>query len=934
MKTMQRSYLGWDRPLLHSTLDALVALHRRGEMWDLGNVVVVVPVSSAARRLRVLLDQYVIEQGLNWVAPAITTVGKLPELLYKPRQSLATDLQQTLAWTEVLMGASEIELAPLLSNLPPREPITAWLDLAGTMRRLCEDLAADSLSPIDVIHHLQTPAEKDRWACIAKLHARYIEALAAVELADPQEERRQALLERKCQTRREIILVGCVDLGLRTCQLIEAVQANVRLFIGAPELSANLFDKYGRVAAAQWLETHIEMDDEQWLSAGSADQQAHAAMEIVEQWRSESQENRCTVGITDPAFVPLVDTELCLRGFSPENLAGVSIASTAPGRLLRLIREMLVEWNWLSFSALCRHADVLHVMGQGTTAKQILTDLDKMRATHFPVRFDAQLPGAVNLEKDMPGLFLILERLKDWLSPLRAPAQSLSHWCKQLQQTIAAIYDVRYAQMDRESVDVHYLARAEMNQCLAHMAEVTAEMTLTMSCAVALEMAMEWLNTALYPEGHRADAIPIAGWLDLAMDDSPNMVVVGVNHPFVPQSITADAFLPGNLRSRLQVADNERRFARDAYVLQLILRSRPCCRLIVGRSGPDGSPTPPSRLLSTCPSETTVKRISRLLGKPPRDPVVRSRWVSSNEKTQLPIPRPVQAAPLKAVSVTAFRDYLACPFRFYLRHVVGLRPLDDAAAELAANQFGDLVHAAVEYFGQSTDRHLSDADTIYESLRHHLHRYAKEQYGDAPTAAVKLQIGQAERRLEIVADHQAERVRSGWTIHSVETAVSVGKDGTSKAFLETADKRKLFLKGRIDRIDYHPEKERWAIIDYKTHGHLPMSKHYDEASHTWVDLQLPLYLCMLEALGIDSPAEHVEVGYFNIAQRADETGIHMAVFDSVMMKSAAERAAEVATGILDGNFDPLIDTGDVAFDDYAMIMQIGIAQNLLLEQEE
>jgi len=90
----------------------------------------------------------------------------------------------------------------------------------------------------------------------------------------------------------------------------------------------------------------------------------------------------------------------------------------------------------------------------------------------------------------------------------------------------------------------------------------------------------------------------------------------------------------------------------------------------------------------------TARRIRQLLAGQ-RDPVhVRQHWDQASDEKSIPIPRlPVGDHPeqlMTRMSVTAFRDYLACPYRFFLRHVLKLRPLDDAATELAANQFGDL----------------------------------------------------------------------------------------------------------------------------------------------------------------------------------------------------------------------------------------------------
>ena len=50
----------------------------------------------------------------------------------------------------------------------------------------------------------------------------------------------------------------------------------------------------------------------------------------------------------------------------------------------------------------------------------------------------------------------------------------------------------------------------------------------------------------------------------------------------------------------------------------------------------------------------------------------------------------------KKMSVTQFIDYLRCPFRFYLKHVLRMEPFDAARDEMDARGFGSLIHDSIE----------------------------------------------------------------------------------------------------------------------------------------------------------------------------------------------------------------------------------------------
>ena len=83
----------------------------------------------------------------------------------------------------------------------------------------------------------------------------------------------------------------------------------------------------------------------------------------------------------------------------------------------------------------------------------------------------------------------------------------------------------------------------------------------------AIELLLRQLqNEPVAPQAND-EAVDMLGWLELAMDDSPVLIVTGFNEGYVPESVTSDVFLPNSLRSRLGLKDNQRRYARDAYAL-------------------------------------------------------------------------------------------------------------------------------------------------------------------------------------------------------------------------------------------------------------------------------------------------------------------------------------------------------------------------------
>lgn len=915
-------FLGWDAPLLPNAARRLVADNAATDQIDLRQYVCVLPSARSIENLKQELTDESNRLGIELRYPAIATIGQLAELLYDPTLPLALELEQTLAWATVLQAVPPEELKPLIPVVPDHEPIGPWVDLGGTLRRLHEVLSANLLSFADVALATETEGEQRRWKLLAKIFDAYLSELAAAKICDPHVARRQAVLDGHCQTDKTVVLIGTSDLSDAMIDMLRSLKNKVVAMVAAPPAESGRFDDFGCVKTSGWLEHHLPVEDEQFVSAGDVADQAQAVAESICQWRSTYSTGQITVGVTDESHVGPVEVELRGGGIPSYRHLGWTLSETAVGRLMNLIATHLRQQSWQSLAALVRHGDVSAMVTRTlqVASADWLTDLDSLLADHFPVRLRDELPAEVR-EKFKVSI-QVVEVIQAWLQGFAASEQTISAWSRAVDQCIEHVYEDRLAGPGRQRTA---MAVGKARQVLERFGNLNAHLDISITSAAAMEMLTGRLSDVRFGEELQSEDVEIAGWLDLSLDTSPALIVVGLNQPFVPLAVTSDPFLPGTLRSKLKMADNDRRYARDVYAMHLMVTTRPATRFIVGRRSADGSPTPPSRLMAAAQPTDSARRVLELLESTRATTVIDHRWNDGPAVTDLPIPKLdaiEELRPVEAMSVTAFQMYLTCPYRFYLRYVLNLRPLSDDGTELAANQFGDLIHNTLDLFGRDIDRRdESNPDKIHSLLVDYLHEYARKQYGESATASVELQVAQAERRLKIVAQRQAERIDAGWRIKHVEK--SAGPDQGSGM---EVDGRWMTLKGRFDRIDYHPESGRWAILDYKTHGDLPAKKHYKkekDGSITWLELQLPLYRRMAPFLEINSDPMDVELGYFNISQKDAETKINIADFGEALMRDADMKIESCIRNIWAGRFEPTQDV--VTYDDYEMILQTGVA---------
>ena len=268
------------------------------------------------------------------------------------------------------------------------------------------------------------------------------------------------------------------------------------------------------------------------------------------------------------------------------------------------------------------------------------------------------------------------------------------------------------------------------------------------------------------------------------------------------------------------------------------------------------------------------------------------------------------------MSVTSFRTYLACPYRFYLSYVLRLTRTDDDATELDGAGFGDLAHAVLEQFGRSDVRDVTEAETIERELNHLLNELARQRFGEHPSAALRVQIEQLRLRFRALARWQANRASEGWRIEHAEKSFS---DHPGRL---DVDGEPMLLTGRIDRIDVNEQTGQRMILDYKTSdaGDSP-NKTHRKRSGEWTDLQLPLYRHLARELGIDGP---VGLGYIVLPKSTPNVGLLPAEWTEADLDDADRTACEVVRKIRRQQFWPPTEPPPAYSEEFAAICLDGV----------
>lgn len=313
-------------------------------------------------------------------------------------------------------------------------------------------------------------------------------------------------------------------------------------------------------------------------------------------------------------------------------------------------------------------------------------------------------------------------------------------------------------------------------------------------------------------------------------------------------------------------------------------------------------------------------------------------------------------------SATTLEDYVTCPFRFYLRHVLGTEPLPEEERDLSATAYGMIVHEVCQLFyrdwmsghgtgpgpgekEEATAHILAQAET---ELACHTRRGAAWEAGmetllgtdgAGPGLFEEFILQETETR---TAPFVPSLFEAGFgtpdrpgSIHDAPVALTV-----------PGDEHPLLLRGFIDRVDRMPDGT-FLVTDYKTGSHPNQSTIIAGEA-----LQLALYVRALEVI---TGAAGAGASYYEMKRRGVQNSVvvhdtrYADLLTSYPMKklkkdappfpeiidNAVLAAARATAGIRAGRFPLAADAGNCpGYCEYTHICRNSILRTLATRRTE
>lgn len=847
-------------------------LGRAGEgALDLSKTLVATPGARAGRVLITLLARACQDRGLAFWPPQTVTAGRLAETLV-PAALPAGEVHRTLAWRVVLNGAPREALRAVLPNA--NDPARWAEELAQAAEELargglrCADVAGAELPPLE---------EPERWHAMAALQAGYEALLAQSGLADPSLHAidTEASLGMGLDA---VVLLGCVDMTNLARSLLRRATCEVHALVA---LDSGLHDD-GVVDEAYWHNVEIDVDPgDVFVTGGPEEQGALAA-------RAAADLDTSAIGTADESLAGAVRRAVGGHGLSVHVAWGVPAAASGPGQLLGDIGLLLRERSFAAMARVLRCPMVVASLAEHDQRfLQLPRALDDYEAAALPASAFGTLPEGHERAKRARRIVIHARRaLAGAIKPLRGRARTLREWAPEIESALVALLEPAQQGLGPASIAAVEAIGQQLRTLAALPGPIDAS---RVPAHEAISLVLTQLAQRGTPGEPGGEDLDVLGWLELPLDPSPALVVMGAHHSALPGASTPGPLLTESLRRSLGLPGESRKLARDAASLSTLLRGTRRVRFVLGTVDTSAEPLLPSTLLLRGSGDgpaRVLERVRSAFETPPAEPEL--------DACQYRVGVLREAPAIDSMAVTSFRTYLESPYLFYLRHALKLREVEPPSviARLEANTFGTLLHEALRRFAlEPGTRNITDQSKIRQLMHAGLWEATEQLTGQERSATTLAQIDAAERRLAAYAAVEADRRLAGWRTIEVEWSPAehplLGDTG-------------VLLRGAIDRIDWHERDRKLALLDYKTAdtGRSPKQTHR-RRDGSWIDLQLPLYEVLAQPVArVYELEQPPTLGYITLA--GSEAKVLEACWEHDDVLDAQHCAADIARRVRTG----------------------------------
>ncbi len=316
-------------------------------------------------------------------------------------------------------------------------------------------------------------------------------------------------------------------------------------------------------------------------------------------------------------------------------------------------------------------------------------------------------------------------------------------------------------------------------------------------------------------KGEPVKGIQIMGLLETRNIDFEKIIIIGANEGILPQKQFKESFIPFDLKKSYNIPlpqTSQKIFSYHFY--RLLQRANEINISYNSEPGILGGGEP-SRFILQVKNE-----LSKINSKiKVNDKVIFPSLNKNNINTDFKIHRnnevdkKLKVYSESGISPSAINDFLKCPLKFYLQHIMRISPPDEMQTNIESNIFGKVVHGVLEAIYKPMIGQPVDVKIIREKKRilPALINIEFEKYYQN----INVDYGRDLLIIKVITEYLSRFLDN--EIRNHKNQIVKGVEIPLK-YPFAVDKHKIYLKGFIDRVDeINIGKEKvLQIIDYKT----------------------------------------------------------------------------------------------------------------------
>ena len=918
---LSQHYLDWNRPLIPQVRERLLS-HIDGNQApiDLSQWILIVPTNQSGRHLLEALADNAITQSKGLLSPKIFTPVQFLEN-GMASFNRANEAHCTSAWIEVFKSCSISEINAIFPQITHLEN-SFILSSAQRFFKLKNEIGAEGMSIKKLAEKCQKmDIEAEKWQQMAQLESKYLRVLKEKKLIDPNYLKQLTAHNYPLDASvSKIIMIATPDPQTLALEALKRLnkKTNIEVWINGPD--DGLFDDWGIPHAHAWQDRELALGD--WnLEIKKIKHPLNLAPTLEKAINLQAIES-VQIGLLDRSLVNDVNNYFKLGNQHFNNPEGCSLSQSAIGKFILSLLQLDDDLNVDHLRQLLLNPYFFKFEAPDLSLESLLLQIDQTMHNHLCYEISAFKIIAQKSKKNKE-LLTVIEGLENLTQSLNA-----NNYVQILRDYLSKVIDnTGIIELDAEFIDLFDVINNVFEEHIEN--NCTFE---NLDLQTQKQLFSESIRkNSIYKE-RKVDAHDLLGWLELLWHDAPHSLLCGFNEGIVPRPHKVDALLPEGLRELLNLHTSKASYAKDLYLFECIGRKRKKnssgkVTILICENDLDNNPLLPSRLLFQVQNKDLLAQTKRILiDQNPSEPFknLSVPWKFS-PKTQVPLP--------SYFSVSALKDYLQCPFRFYLRHILKIKPKELNQREMSPATFGTIFHNTVSVLEGQKLEVCSDKKTIQNKLLKRAENLIFDQFGTELSFALQMQKEALFDRLDAFINAQFEELNQ---IKSIEILSTETEFRFNLGNFE--------IHGTIDRIDWINGFKR--LVDYKTYEspieppkahlqgtgtkgepqHLPSEAYFQEAKKTlfWKDLQLPLY-CYSQIESTDDPIP--TLAYFQIPKSQEKTGLQTwSTFTDSHLASAKSCAESILNCIEMGKFWPPNDSIDPRFDPYADYFPDSIAK--------